>query len=51
MMGGIPRTILATVVLAYGAFTLWRRVQDGWRLKAVVESVTQDDQDPSAPGQ
>jgi putative tricarboxylic transport membrane protein len=32
MMGGLPRPILATVVVAFGAYTLWRRAQEGWQL-------------------
>ena len=35
MMGGVTRPILATIVLAYGAYTLWRRAQGGWQLEAV----------------
>jgi hypothetical protein len=35
MMGGVNRPILATIVLAYGAYTLWRRAQGGWQLEAV----------------
>jgi putative tricarboxylic transport membrane protein len=38
MMGGIPRPVVATVVLAYGAFTLWRRARGGWRLEAALET-------------
>jgi putative tricarboxylic transport membrane protein len=32
MMGGIPRPVLATIVLAVGAWTLWRRWRGGWQL-------------------
>ena len=32
MMGGIPRPVLAAVVVAFGAYTLWRRAQSGWAL-------------------
>jgi hypothetical protein len=35
MMGGVTRPILATIVFAYGAYTLWRRAQGGWKLEAV----------------
>ena len=38
MMGGIVRPVVATVVLAYGAFTLWRRARGGWRLEAALET-------------
>ncbi len=38
MMGGIPRPMAATVVLAYGAFTLWQRARGGWRLEAALET-------------
>jgi len=34
MMGGIPRTVLAMVLIAYGAYQLWRRRQNGWRFQA-----------------
>ena len=30
MMGGLPRTILAGVVVLFGAYTIWRRAQAGW---------------------
>ena len=30
MMGGVPRTTLAAVVVLFGAYTLWRRQQAGW---------------------
>ena len=32
MMGGLPRPILAAVVVALGAYTLWRRYRSGWQL-------------------
>ena len=32
MMGGIPRPIIATLVVALGAYILWRRAKDGWQL-------------------
>ncbi|NQU61570.1 MAG: tripartite tricarboxylate transporter permease [Rhodospirillales bacterium] len=35
MMGGVPRPILATVVLAFGAHTLWKRWKGGWKLETV----------------
>lgn len=30
MMGGTPRTVLAGVVVVFGAYTLWCRAQAGW---------------------
>ena len=30
MMGGVPRTTLAAVVVLFGAYTLWSRQQAGW---------------------
>jgi len=30
MMGGVPRTVLAGVVVMFGAYTLWKRAQAGW---------------------
>ena len=35
MMGGTTRPILAGIVIALGAFTLWRRHRGGWRLEAL----------------
>jgi len=32
MMGGVVRPILAGIVIAVGAFSLWRRHRDGWKL-------------------
>jgi putative tricarboxylic transport membrane protein len=32
MMGGIPRSILGTLVAAFGAYVLWRRARNGWQL-------------------
>jgi putative tricarboxylic transport membrane protein len=32
MMGGIPRPILGTLVVALGAYVLWRRARSGWQL-------------------
>jgi len=32
MMGGVPRSMLAAAVFAYGAYTLWQRATSGWRL-------------------
>ena len=32
MMGGIPRSILATVIVGAGAYLLWKRAQSGWSL-------------------
>ncbi|MCH7865145.1 MAG: tripartite tricarboxylate transporter permease [Proteobacteria bacterium] len=34
MMGGIPRPVLATVMIGFGAYKLWRRKQNGWRFEA-----------------
>ena len=34
MMGGVPRPLLAAIILGYGAYQLWRRRQNGWRLEA-----------------
>ena len=33
MMGGIPRPIIATIVVVFGAWTLFRRWQSGWALE------------------
>lgn len=32
MMGGIPRPTIATIVIAFGAWTLWKRWKSGWQL-------------------
>jgi len=32
MMGGIPRPAIATIVLLFGAWTLWKRWKSGWAL-------------------
>ena len=34
MMSGITRPMLATIVLGFGAYQLWRRWQMGWRFEA-----------------
>ena len=34
MMGGIARPVLATVLIGFGAYQLWRRRQNGWRFDA-----------------
>ena len=34
MMGGVPRPVLATIVVGFGAYQLWRRWQNGWRFEA-----------------
>ncbi len=34
MMGGVPRPVLATIILGYGAYQLWRRQRNGWRFEA-----------------
>ena len=33
MMGGVPRPMLATVLAGYGAYQLWCRARNGWRLE------------------
>ncbi|MBL4690864.1 MAG: tripartite tricarboxylate transporter permease, partial [Rhodospirillales bacterium] len=33
MMGGVPRPMLAMVVAGYGAYQLWRRARNGWRVE------------------
>jgi putative tricarboxylic transport membrane protein len=35
MMGGVPRPLLATIIVGYGAYQLWRRQRNGWRFEAV----------------
>ncbi len=32
MMGGVARPVLATIVIAFGVYTLWQRAQSGWQL-------------------
>jgi putative tricarboxylic transport membrane protein len=32
MMGGVARPIIAAIVVAFGAYTLWRRARDGWQI-------------------
>ncbi|MBC8337994.1 MAG: tripartite tricarboxylate transporter permease [Alphaproteobacteria bacterium] len=34
MMGGVPRPILATLVVAFGAYQLWQRARGGWQVEA-----------------
>jgi putative tricarboxylic transport membrane protein len=34
MMGGVPRPVIATLVVLYGAWTLWKRARRGWQLDA-----------------
>jgi hypothetical protein len=34
MMGGLPRPVIATIVVVYGARTLWKRWKSGWELDA-----------------
>jgi len=34
MMGGVPRPVLATIVVSFGAYQLWRRAQNGWQFEA-----------------
>ena len=33
MMGGVPRPIIAMLVVVFGAYTLWRRWKSGWMLE------------------
>ena len=33
MMGGIPRPIIATIVVVFGAWTLFKRWKSGWVLE------------------
>ena len=35
MMGGVPRTVIACIVVAGGAWTLYKRWKSGWRLDPV----------------
>lgn len=35
MMGGVPRPVIATIVAAFGLWTLWKRWKSGWRLDTV----------------
>ena len=32
MMGGVPRPIIATIIVTFGAWTLFRRWKSGWAL-------------------
>ncbi len=34
MMGGVPRPVIATIVVGYGTWTLWNRWKSGWELDA-----------------
>ena len=34
MMGGVPRPVIATIVIVFGAWTLWKRWKLGWELDA-----------------
>ena len=40
MMGGVPRPIIATIVIAFGGWTLWKRWQSGWALDGSVDEQT-----------
>jgi putative tricarboxylic transport membrane protein len=42
MMGGIPRPIVATLVIAYGSWTLWKRWKSGWRLDLAQDEIIVD---------
>lgn len=33
MMGGLPRPTLAGIVVLFGAYTLWKRAQNGWKIE------------------
>jgi len=37
LMGGVPRPVLATIVVGYGAYVLWRRWRSGWALTALTD--------------
>ncbi len=34
LMGGVPRPVLATIVVGYGIYVLWQRWRSGWALVA-----------------
>jgi putative tricarboxylic transport membrane protein len=34
MMGGMPRPIIAGVIIAFGLYILWGRMRNGWKLEA-----------------
>ena len=34
LMGGVPRPVLATIVVGYGVYVLWQRWRSGWALIA-----------------
>ncbi len=31
-------SVLATIVLGYGLFTMWQRARGGWRIEAALET-------------
>ena len=37
MMGGVTRPVLATIVIALGAWLLWHRYKSGWELAPAAE--------------
>ena len=41
MMGGVPRPVLATVVLGFGVWTLWRRWRSDWQLAPLADQQIQ----------
>ncbi len=41
MMGGVPRPAIATIVVVFGTWTLWRRWKSGWQLGSSLVSQTQ----------
>jgi hypothetical protein len=41
MMGGVPRPTIATIVVGFGSWTLWRRWKSGWQLDASLVSQMQ----------
>jgi putative tricarboxylic transport membrane protein len=41
MMGGVPRSTLAVVVILFGAYTLWRRYKAGWSFAEEIDDESQ----------
>jgi putative tricarboxylic transport membrane protein len=41
MMGGVPRSTLAVVVVLFGAYTLWRRYKAGWSFAEEIDDESQ----------
>ncbi len=44
LMGGVVRPIVATSLLAFGAYLLWRHARNGWSLETVSEHRTRLDE-------